>query len=365
MKKMSLLALLLAFVLSFALVGCGNDAATDDTKTDEPAQGQTETPAAPAEDDKDEPNDEPAAAADGGNVVLGRSYSAPHGDKAFAQVDVAVVDDTIVAVSVDEFQFVAPDGYEGVPNADAEFAEGFAEGVTLISKMENADAYSAGMAEKAGATNTYDANMQAITDFAVGKTVAELEDALKDAAPGAPLDAISGSTLVDTVGYLTSIVDAAKAPQFKAEGSFEGAAEDLKLGYALFAAHGTKAFASTSTVLDGDKVVASIVDEFQILAPEGNEGVPSSDGGFGEGVAEGKVLASKLVNADSYSANMAEKGGATQDYETNMKAITDFAVGKTAADLEGIAGADAIAGSTFVDNVGYAHSIAEAAKAAK
>ena len=52
------------------------------------------------------------------------------------------------------------------------------------------------------------ANFDAIQNFAVGKTISELEDV---AAKGAEaVDAVSGATLVDTAGYVGVLVDAAK-----------------------------------------------------------------------------------------------------------------------------------------------------------
>ena len=76
-------------------------------------------------------------------------------------------DDVILAAYLDDFQFASTDaGVTAVPNFDA------------------------------------------IQNFAVGKTISELEDV---AAKGAEaVDAVSGATLVDTAGYVGVLVDAAK-----------------------------------------------------------------------------------------------------------------------------------------------------------
>ena len=85
-------------------------------------------------------------------------------------------------------------------------------------------------------------------------------------------------------------------------------------------------------------------------------GVPNSENFK---TAEGYHLVSKVVNNETYSANMASKGGATMEIAAGYKAIEDFCIGKTAADLEGV---DAVSGATLVDTAGY---IAEIVKAAK
>ena len=49
------------------------------------------------------------------------------------------------------------------------FGVGIAEGVTLVSKLENSEAYSQLMTDIAGSTVPYAENLQAITQFAAGK----------------------------------------------------------------------------------------------------------------------------------------------------------------------------------------------------
>lgn len=85
-------------------------------------------------------------------------------------------------------------------------------------------------------------------------------------------------------------------------------------------------------MVEGDKVVAANIDEFQFLQ-EGTP-VPNSDKEFGENYAEGKILASKKVNVEAYSKNMAEKGKATKSLKENYSVIEQYVVGKTIADLE-------------------------------
>ena len=68
---------------------------------------------------------------------------------------------------------------------------------------------------------------------------------------------------------------------------------------------------------------------------------------------------------------MAAKAGATVSIADNYAAIEAFAVGKTIAELEGIASkeaksvTDAVSGATLADTKGYLGMIIKAAKAAE
>ena len=145
----------------------------------------------------------------------------------------------------------------------------------------------------------------------------------------------------------------------------------IKLGQVQWAAHGTKCFAVMTVVLQGDVIVAALIDEYQIGA--GMVGVPNSENGFG-GWEDGKVLYSKRVNAEAYSNNMATKAGSTVALDVNYDLIQAFCIGKTVAELEAaIAGfggdaqaaIDAVSGATLVDTLGYLQGLLAAAKAAK
>ena len=148
------------------------------------------------------------------------------------------------------------------------------------------------------------------------------------------------------------------------------AAEDIKIGQVQYAAHGTKCFAVMTVAMQGDVIADAYIDEYQFMAA-GSVGVPNSEADFGTAYPEGKVLASKKVNADSYSANMAN-AGSTVHLADNYAAIENFVTGKTVAELEAeVAGKDAaamidaVSGCTLVDTLGYVNGLIEAAKAAK
>lgn len=142
-------------------------------------------------------------------VKMGRVEFAAHGTKSFAATVVAMQGDKIVGVSIDEYQFMAAETATGVPNSDADFGTNYPEGMVLVSKVTNNEVYSANMA-KAGATVTIADNYAAIEDYAIGKTIAELETLVGKTAEEV-VDAVTGATLTDTPGYLQSIIAAAKA----------------------------------------------------------------------------------------------------------------------------------------------------------
>ena len=152
--------------------------------------------------------------------------------------------------------------------------------------------------------------------------------------------------------------------------SVAAAEGEIKIGQVQYAAHGTKCFAVMTVVLQGDVIVAALIDEYQVGA--GMVGVPNSENGFG-GFTDGKVLYSKRVNAEAYSTNMA-KSGSTVALDVNYDLIQDFCVGKTVSELElaivGFGGdatkaVDAVSGATLVDTLGYLQGLLAAAKAAQ
>ena len=149
-------------------------------------------------------------------------------------------------------------------------------------------------------------------------------------------------------------------------------AEPIRMGQVEYAAHGTRGFAVITVAMQGDKIVAAKIDEFQVMKGEGVVGVPNSDADFGAsivGAEEGNVLASKKVNSDYYSANMT-RAGSTVAIADNFAALEAFVIGKTAAQLEAVTGyepavfVDAVSGATLVDSVNYVKGVLAAVYAA-
>ena len=304
-------------------------------------------------------------------MTLKLGYGAPHGERSFSAIFVGLEGDTITNVSIDEFQFMdASEDYQGVPNSDNDFGEGYDENQVLISKVENNEAYSKLMAEKAEATNSLVEDYQAISEFAEGKTISELEEAIDDLHrvedSSGISDVVSGATLVDTPGYLEEIVRVAKDGfEFSTDGVED--IENAELSYSLQAPHGSKSFALVGVLHQDDMIIAAIQDELQFMDDADVEGVPNSDQAFGEAYHENSILMSKRANTESYSELMADKGNATMTYDENHQAISEFVAGMTGQELQEVidqlAGkeseetTDTVSGATFVDETGYLEAI--------
>lgn len=155
-------------------------------------------------------NDDYAVKADTQNVDnldLKSAFGARNTEKAVVDVFVLLQNDTIVATSIDEYQYF---GENGVPNSDKKFGENYADDKKqLASKLENDRAYSDLMIDKADATKDLSENYKAIEEFTKGKTAEDIKKTADENEEGKPVDAVSGATLTDTVGYLDVIYDAA------------------------------------------------------------------------------------------------------------------------------------------------------------
>ena len=180
-------------------------------------------------------------------VQIGQAYAAVNGTRSFTEAVAVVQNDVLVGAYLDDFQFNdAKPEVVGVPNSDAAFGADYAEGQVLMSKRENTGFYSQLMTDYAGSTVSIDANFDAIQEFAVGKTIAELKAV---AAKGAEaVDAVSGATLADTAGYLSALVQAAEAAQSNAVAPFEGDVRQLELKVVYSAANGDNCFTSGAAV---------------------------------------------------------------------------------------------------------------------
>ncbi len=299
-------------------------------------------------------------------VQIGQAYAAVNGTRSFTEAVAVVQNDVLVGAYLDDFQFNdAKPEVVGVPNSDAAFGADYAEGQVLMSKRENTGFYSQLMTDYAGSTVSIDANFDAIQEFAVGKTIAELKAV---AAKGAEaVDAVSGATLADTAGYLSALVQAAEAAQSNAVAPFEGDVRQLELKVVYSAANGDNCFTSGAAVTCGDTIVASYVDEFQFMdaSPE-IIGVPNSDADLSAGYASGKVLASKRVNTKPYSQMMADYAGSTVTIDANYNSIQEHLAGMSiaaaAALSQDAAAVDAVSGATLVNTANYVGVIVDAAQ---
>lgn len=304
-------------------------------------------------------------------VTIKVGTGSPHGERSFGYATVLIQGDVIADVILDEFQFIDGD-WKGVPSSQGGFADGIAEGQTLMSKIDNNEEYSAMMAEHAGSTQSYADNFAGIQEFAKGKTIVELEEAIAElrglGEDANVTDVVSGSTLVDTAGYLQMVVDVAKGGH-----AFSGLEADgeLTLSRSLQAPHGDNSFAIVSVAHDGEHVVAAAIDEFSFWTGVQFNSVPNGSGAFGQGFANPDTfLGSKLDNSMEYSRMIAAIAGGTNQWAENIRLISDFAAGKTVdeidqaiAEVHGLGEdesiADVVTGATLMDTAGYLQAIVD------
>ncbi|WP_312497702.1 peptidoglycan-binding protein [Enterococcus sp.] len=365
------------------LMGCAADGASD-ASSDTTVETETSDSVV---SDKEADEDVTITTANGANakaeipaddtVYMRQLYAAPHGEKSVAVVTVMMRGDTILSAEIDEFQYLAAsDEWTGVVNSDKKFGENYNDGQLLISKQENDEAYSDLMADRGDSTVTWGNNIQAITDFAVGKTTEELKETTEELADEAAeiSDVVSGATFVDTKGYLEAIIEAAESGTVSA--GMKTDSDSFTQAQLIAAPHGEQSFAVVTVAMTDETIAAVFMDELQFLGADSYAGVPNSDLGFGEGAVSGQVLASKLANDEAYSDLMKANRDATYTWSENIQAIQSAAIGSTIAEVEALIAElsgqsdddspeDVVSGATFVDTAGYLQAIVDAAAQAK
>lgn len=395
-KRGNLLAIMLATSMVFA--GCANDNNKEDDKnepaveeskdkettetTDEKedtndSKETTENKNSENNDDEntenvdkeDKKNDEKTAdesSTEEGNVVLHRAYPATEG-RSFPTIVVATSGDKIVDAFIDEYQFFDKNSeYKGVPNSDKEFGEGVKEGRILASKIDNEELYSEEMKEAGGEATLMD-NYNAIIDYVKGKTIDELEDFISNNEDEEIIDALTGATFKSTPELLKYVVDTAKDDMFTISGTAENP-DDITLKYAIGAPHGEKSFGNAVVALEGDKIIAASIDEYQYLEAGKTKLDVKSD--FAKSYAKDNiVLGSKLENDEAYSTLMKDKAKATKSIKENFEAIENFVAGKTINEVKDVIAdakpgeaIEAVSGATLVDTAGYLQLIVDAAE---
>lgn len=142
-------------------------------------------------------------------VQMGQAYYASHSDSDLCLVSVALQDDKIIGVTLDEITYLSTEEFKGLPNTEADKAFGKQTDLTknLASKVQNDEAYS-GMMKANGATKGIKENYQAICDYVKGKSAEDLKQTLTGKSDQEAVDAVSGCTLQSTKGYLEAIIEA-------------------------------------------------------------------------------------------------------------------------------------------------------------
>lgn len=255
------------------------------------------------------------------------------------------------------------DGYGGVINATVVLTDGKLTNVTLEGSSETPTIGGAALEtlaaemKKAGSADVDAVSGATLTS---NGAIYAVKNAMDPAANPYPAPAPEGGEGEEGGEKITVLEPATEIGSITL-------GDGLRLGQALYAAHGDKGFALTTIALDGETVLDVYIDEYQF---QGNAtAVPNSDGSFGTNYAGENQMASKRVNSAAYSENMATRGGSTVSYVDNIVAIENFLIGKTISEIEAFVGendaaaaTDAVSGATLADTRGYIMSVLAAAE---
>ena len=142
-------------------------------------------------------------------VEMGQAYYAGFNDESVCLVSVALENDVIVGVTLDEITYLSSEEFKGLPNtqADASFGSQTDPAHNLASKVQNDDAYS-GLMKAHGAKKGIAENYQSIIDHVMGKGVEDLRQEIMGKSDDQIIDAVSGCTLLGSRTYLEAIIQA-------------------------------------------------------------------------------------------------------------------------------------------------------------
>lgn len=328
MKKKLILLLVLALAM-LAFVGCGgdadnggNDVDVDDNGGDEVVGGEVKTGLA---------------------VITGIPFSADAGDRD----GVAQADSTVVAVTVDEngvILNVALDHAMTTMNFDAEGKIVTPRDTVFLGKQELGDDYGMRVASPIG--REWNEQADDLCKYVIGKTVEEIKGiALNDAGEPTDDDLTSSVTVIIT-GYIAAIEKAVANAQAL------GASATDKVGIGLVttmdqydskdatADENGKAIAYTYyagiTFDDNGVITSAIIDASQTGIEFSNDGT----------MLTAKDTVFKTKNELGADYGMIVASSIDKEWNEQAAAFADYVVGKTVADVKGIAVTD---GGTAAD----------------
>ncbi len=257
---------------------------------------------------------------------IGKSENAKHAD----------YDVTMVAVLVDEggvIQDCIIDGIATKVNIDATGT--VTADLSAAPKTKNELGNDYGMAQYGGAKHEWFQQAQALADFSVGKTVAELKNGAVDETGKAP----AGSDLASTATiYLGGYVAAIEKAVNNAEHRGAQAGDILKLATVSSISSSTSATTEKAgnAQLDSDVVALTekdgiitscYIDSLQAKVPFDTSGTITSD----------LTAAVKTKNELKENYGMVKWGQARFEWYQQTAAFCKYVTGKTAAQVAGIA----------------------------
>ena len=342
MKKT--LALILTIAMAIALfTGCAGTTVvigecTCPCVTEDAAPAATEAPVAedvpatlPAYDEN------PAAV---GAVKTGLAVSTSIKDSVSATAEAegeAKYDVTIAAVTVDDNGVIQSCAIDSVPASVKFDATGaITSDVTAAVPTKNEQGENYGMVAWGGAIAEWDAQVKAVADYAVGKTVEELKNGDIDMTTG---KAVDGSDLSSSATiYLAGYVYAIEAAVNNAQHLGANAGDELVLTTLNGVKNSTSADAENAgnAQLDADIVVLTrnggvitscYIDSLQAKIAFDATGAITTD------------LTAPVQTKNELGENygMVAWGGAIAEWDAQAASFASYITGKTAADVAGIA----------------------------
>lgn len=321
MKKLLLMILVLALVLA----GCAGTTVVINDCTCSGHSGDTTQPTDPVVRE--------GAVKTGLAVVTDVSGSASANGEENGKI---AYDVTMAAVTVDDKGVICSAVIDSVPatlSFDSKGAIVSDLTAEILTKNELGENY--GMVAYGGAVAEWDAQVRALCDYAVGKTVSELKNGAIDESGKAP----AGSNLASSATiYLAGYVDAIEAAAANARHLGAEAGDKLQLV--------TLNTLSASTAPVEDKVGNSQLD-CSIGVITSKDGVITSciiDGlqakiGFDAAGAITSDLTAPILTKNELgeSYGMVAWGGAKAEWNEQAAAFAEYVTGKTAAQVAGIA----------------------------
>ncbi len=317
MKRMLLLALIGLMVMSI-LAGCAGtvvvigDCTCPGNEDVKPADGAVKTGLAVT-------------------TKISDSTSAAEGKEGAIEYDV-----TMAAVMVDGDGVIRSCSIDSVPaTVKIDDSGSITSDITAAIQTKNERGDSYGMVAYGGAIAEWDAQVAALCDYAVGKTVAELKNGAIDETGKAPEGSdLASSATIYLGGYVSAIEAAVKNAKYL--GAFEGDTLALvtenTLGSSIPATaekDGTAQLdVSIGVVTSKDGVITScIIDAVQAKINFSNKGVITSD-------LSAQVKTKNELGADY---GMVAWGNAKAEWNQQAASFASYVTGKTLEEVNGIA----------------------------
>ena len=325
--KRNLMLIVVSLLVMALLAGCAGTVVVIDDCTC-PTGGETVTPTQPKPD-----NNDGSAVKTGVSVIttVAESTSATESEEGAVKFDV-----TVTAVTVDDNGVIRSCYIDSIPATVKLDATGaITSDLTAAVPTKNELGSDYGMVAWGGAIAEWDAQVAALCNFAIGKTVDELKNGAIDETGKAP----AGSDLASSATiYLGGFVSSIEAAVNNAKHLGASADDSLKLVTLnkVSASVAATADKEGTAQLDADIAVVTekegtitscIIDSVQAKVNFNATGAITTD------------LSASILTKNELGENygMMAWGGAIAEWNTQAASFASYVTGKTAAEVAGIA----------------------------